>query len=382
MTDLTTVRTREKLAPRREPYWQRLAMGQFLGFRPSTIGKGGTWIARFYDPDTGRKPIRSLGDFGHLPPSDRHAAAAKEAREWFDHLSHGGSEDDVTIRQVCERYAAKRPDAATRFGRYVYADPIASIKLRKLRKHHIEAWRGRLEAMPAMVTRNKTGHAVTRARSVATVNRDMVPFRAALNEALERGEVATAHAWQSALKPAEAKARRTLYLDKAERRALLAKLPEDAATFCRGLCLLPLRPGALAALTVADLDARTSTLTIERDKANGDRRILLPAETATLVKAQAKGKLPLAPLFARADGKAWDKDAWKGPVKAAARAAGLPESATAYTLRHSTITDLVSGGLDLLTVAQISGTSVRMIEKHYGHLRSELAQAALAGLAL
>ena len=84
----------------------------------------------------------------------------------------------------------------------------------------------------------------------------------------------------------------------------------------------------------------------------------------------------------RAEGKAWDKDSWKGPIKEAAHLSQLPPGTTAYTLRHSTITDLVSGGLDLLTVAQISGTSVRMIEKHYGHLRGERAAAALAGLAL
>ena len=79
---------------------------------------------------------------------------------------------------------------------------------------------------------------------------------------------------------------------------------------------------------------------------------------------------------------AWNKDAWKHPVKAAAGAAKLPEGTTAYTLRHSTITDLVHGGLDLLTVAQISGTSVRMIEKNYGHLRGDVAADALAKLAL
>jgi hypothetical protein len=42
----------------------------------------------------------------------------------------------------------------------------------------------------------------------------------------------------------------------------------------------------------------------------------------------------------------------------------------------------VHDGLDLLTVAQISGTSVRMIEKHYGHLRGDVAAQAQAGLAL
>ena len=63
-------------------------------------------------------------------------------------------------------------------------------------------------------------------------------------------------------------------------------------------------------------------------------------------------------------------------MKAAAEAAKLPAGTTAYTLRHSVISDLVHDGLDLLTVAQISGTSVAMIERHYGHLRSDVAASA------
>jgi hypothetical protein len=161
MADLGTVRSREKLKPQREPHWHKLATGQFLGFRPSSTGKGGTWIARFYDPDTRRKPIKSLGDFGHLPASERFSAAANEAREWFRHLSHGGSEDDVTVREACERYASENPDAAKRFPRYVYDDPIARIKLQKLREHHVKEWRQRLEAMPALVSRSKSAQQQT-----------------------------------------------------------------------------------------------------------------------------------------------------------------------------------------------------------------------------
>ena len=78
----------------------------------------------------------------------------------------------------------------------------------------------------------------------------------------------------------------------------------------------------------------------------------------------------------------WNKDAWKGPIKAAAAAAELSPSVTAYSIRHSVITDLVTDGLDLLTVAQLSGTSVAMIERHYGHLRADHAAAALARLML
>ena len=380
--DLGTVRERDRLKPQREPYWQKLATGQYLGYRPSRIGKGGTWIARYYDADASKQSLRALGDFGHLAPNERFTAASKEAREWFAHLSGGGSSKFITVSEACRRYAEDSPDAAGRFPRYVYNDPIAKVQLPKLTDKHVREWRKRLEALPALITRNKKGVVATRVRSPATVNRDIVPFRAALNRARDHGEVLTDRAWRKALQPAEAKGRRNLYLDKDQRRALLAALPQDAAAFCRALCLLPLRPGALAALCVRDFDPRTMTLTVERDKAGNGRRVLIPGQTAAFLKEQAKDKLPAAPLFARAGSAHWNRDAWKVPIKAAVRAAGLPSGATAYTLRHSTITDLVVGGLDLLTVAQVSGTSVAMIERHYGHLQRERAATALAQLAL
>jgi integrase len=112
------------------------------------------------------------------------------------------------------------------------------------------------------------------------------------------------------------------------------------------------------------------------------RQASLPDVTAELFEVAAKGKPPSAPLLFRADGKVWNKDAWRWPIKEAAKDAGLPAGATAYTLRHSVISDLVHDGLDLLTVAQISGTSVAMIERHYAHLRSDVAAEAQARLVL
>jgi integrase len=77
------------------------------------------------------------------------------------------------------------------------------------------------------------------------------------------------------------------------------------------------------------------------------------------------------------------RDAWKYPIKDAVIAAELPPAATAYALRHSTITDLIAlHKLDTLTVAQLSGTSLLMIEKHYRHLLREHAAKALASLTL
>lgn len=379
---LNTVRDRAELKPRREPYWQQLSSGQAIGYRPSKVGTGGTWIAKLYDPETRQRRLTTLGDFGELSPSERYSAAVAEARKWFDHLSGGGRTEATTVAEACQRYSKNRPEAEARFKRYIYPDPIAHAVLRKLTEKQVRDWRSRLEATPARVSRSKGKAQITRARSAATINRDMVPFRAALNLALDHAEVQNSLPWRKALEPLEAKGRRNLYLDKDQRRTLLANVAEAAKPFVQGLCLLPLRPGALAALRVGDFDRRKCELTIERDKAGEGRRILLPDDTAAVFHSQCSGKLPAAPLFSRPDARPWDKDAWKGPIKDAARAANLPPGTTAYTLRHSTITDLVQGGLDLLTIAQVSGTSVAIIEKHYGHLQRKHAAVALAGLAL
>lgn len=383
--DLSKVGERERLKPRREPYWQRLRAGCFLGFRPSKRGGKGTWIARAYDEDVGRYRVKALGDFGTLPGNEMFAAAKKEAERIADLVESGGEvrAKIETVADACREYGKSHSDAESRFGRYVYADPLGKVKLAKLRRRHLKEWRERLEQLPALVSRRKEGKAVHRERAASTVNRDMAALRAALSKVLSPGAPNSEAAWQEALKATpNANGRRTLYLDRGQRRKLLEKTNEEAAPFVRALCLLPLRPGALAALTAGDFDKRTAELTIGKDKTGKPRRIQLPAEAASLLTKQAKDKLPAAPLFRRKNGKPWDKNTWKLPIAAAVEAADLPSGATAYTLRHSTITDLVSAGLPLLTIAQISGTSAEMIERHYGHLVSDAAMKALSELAL
>jgi len=383
--DLSKVGERARLKAQREPHWQRLRAGCFLGFRPSKRGGKGTWIARAYDEDAGKYRLKALGDFGTLPGNEIFAAAKKEAERLADVVEMGGEvrAKIETVGDACREYAKTRPEAAQRFRRYVYTDPIAKVKLDKLRRRHVKEWRERLEGQPALVSRRKKGVSIHRERAASTVNRDMAVFRAALAKVLSPGAPNSEAAWQEALKSTpNADGRRTLYLDRSERRKLLEAMDAEAEPFVRALCLLPLRPGALAALAVGDFDKRTSELTIGKDKTGKPRRIQLPQEAAKLLADQAKNKLPGAALLMRANGKAWNKDSWKQPIAAAVAAAGLPQDATAYTLRHSTITDLVSAGLPLLTIAQISGTSAEMIERHYGHLASDAAVKALGVLAL
>lgn len=390
MPDLSRIGDREKLKPKAgdEPHWQRLRQGVYLGYRPSKKKAGGTWFARFYDADTNRNARKRLGDYGTLSGHDVFKQAKTDAETWAETVESGGerARDMVTVKDACEAYLEQKPGSIAEgvFRRHVYSDPIAKVKLDKLRRHHLKEWRKRLENAPALVTRTKvTANKRMKPRSQSTVNRDMVPLRAALGLVLKPGAPNTDAAWQEALRPFKgADKRRELYLDRDERKALIDATGDEARPFVKALCLLPLRPGALAGLKVGDFDKRTRALTIGKDKNGKPRQITMPQVVADFFEEHVKDKLPAASIFARNGGTAWNKDAWKYPIKDAVEAAGVPGAVSAYTLRHSVITDLIRARLPILTVAQLSGTSVAMIEKHYGHLVRDDAEEALASIAI
>lgn len=390
MPDLSRIGERERLKPKAgdEPHWQRLRQGVYLGYRPSRKLARGTWFARFYDPDANRNSRKRLGDYGSLTGHEVFKQAKADAEVWAETVESGGelARDMVTVKDACDAYLVERPGriAAGIFRRHVFDDPIAKVKLEKLRRHHLKAWRKRLEDAPAPLTRSKDRYKKgVKVRSKSTVNRDMVPLRAALGRVLCLGVPNTDAAWQEALRPFKgADRRRDLYLDRDESKRLIDASSDEVRPFVKALCLLPLRPGALAALTVKDFDRRTRALTICKDKNGRPRQLTMPQVIADFFEAQVKDKLPAAAIFARAGGEAWNKDTWKKPIKEAVIAAGLPVGASAYTLRHSVITDLIRARLPILTVAQLSGTSVAMIEKHYGHVVRDDAEEALASIAI
>jgi hypothetical protein len=96
---------RAKLPLRRDPYWQRLSAGRYVGFRRMTKGGTGTWLVRAYG-DAGYV-YETLGDFGALPENERYDAAKKEAEAWFQHLDKGGSTEPHTVKAACDAYVAK-----------------------------------------------------------------------------------------------------------------------------------------------------------------------------------------------------------------------------------------------------------------------------------
>lgn len=389
--NLEKVGARSRLEVRREPYWHPIESGRHLGFRKTK--SGGTWHARAYDSATRGRLYHAIPEALRFPLSMQFSEATKLARRWFDHLDQGGVSESITVLNACERYVehlrrekseAAANDAARRVERDVAPHQIARVGVQKLRHSHVKGWRDFMRDRPAKQPKrgldfNDQPDRNGKPKSSSTLNRDMTFLRAALNHAKREGYVTSDMAWSQALTPVpDADGKRETYLDPAQRRIMLeALVGSEIHTYIQALCLLPLRPGTLAKATASDFDRTNRTLLLRSDKAKSGRKIPLSQKAVRLIEQQLQGKPPNAPIFSRVDGREWDKDSWKRPVKCVVKSSGLPSEATLYTLRHSVITDLVTGGLDLFTVATLAGTSIRMIEKHYGHLRQEHARAAL-----
>jgi integrase len=214
----------------------------------------------------------------------------------------------------------------------------------------------------------------------------MTPLRAALNLAYENGWVASDFAWRTSLKPINRNdnpsvdVARDVYLTQQDRKCLIDAMPPDFAPFIKLMCLLPIRPGSIAKLKVQDFDANQKWLWIAQDKNAKRRKIPLSPSAHRLLMEISRNKPKDSHIFLTQFGKPWNKDLWKKHINRAVVELGLPSSTVLYSVRHSVITDLVQANVPVVSIAKLSGTSVRMIEKYYAKLVPDFAVDALESL--
>jgi integrase len=356
---------RKSLAPRREPYWGApIARGRFVGFR-KLDAESGTWVARMRD-ESGRQAYRSLG---HVSEDFDFDKAKEAARVWFKLRESGVSDEVVTVADACRQYVEDRKrekgegtahDAEMRFKRTVYDNPIGARPLARLRTPHIKTWRHELKL------------------SKASANRNLAVLKAALNLAVRNRQVPreTEQEWRDVPPYKIANNRRTLYLDIGQRRKLVSECAGGLRDLVEAAMLTGARAGELTNATRGQFDARTGSMTFTGK--TGSRTVPLSPAAVALFKRLAKSKLPAARLFTRDDGKPWAHSDWDKILREAAARADLPEGTCLYTLRHSFITTAIIEGMATLDVARLVGTSVAMIDKHYGHLVHSAARERLA----
>lgn len=368
--DITTVGGRKRLEPRREPYWHRISTGNFLGFRKLDDGTG-TWIARHRD-DAGKQNYRALGDF------QRFDEAEKKAREWFAQCE-GGSPEVVTVAEACRRYVKDRlkekgkataTDAEGRFRRTVYEAPIGKLELHSLRAAHLTDWRNGLVDIDE---EDDDPDAERKAKDSA--NRNLASLKAALNLAYRMGLVSSTAQWDRVESFQRVGRRRERFLNLAERNKLIKAASPALKLLLRAVVETAARPGELASATVGDLDP-AGLLSVNGK--TGRRIIPLSPKALALLKSCAGGRPMDAQLLTRPDGNPWTRFDWRDEMGKARKTAGLPDDVVLYNLRHVAISEMLIGGIDVLSVARVAGTSVAMIQRHYGHLIKDEIVAKLA----
>lgn len=380
-----TIRAVELAAPAEKPYEisDSEMKGLLLRVQPSGI--------KSYIVTWGRGKRRTLGKHPVMTLAGARAAALVALSEASQHgapVAVSKPKADTTVADACRDYVtdlakdgrkAAADDANRRFERCLYGDKLGKVRLKDLHQDHIEAWRDRVEKGELPPLPAKRGRPpVAKPLAKSSVNRMRTVLVAALNHAVARRKASPDVAFEwNAVKPLkDASQRRGLYLEREQRRALLEAADGPVRDLIECVALTGCRPGDPALCLRSDYDGRTASVRF-RSK-DHDRKIPLSPAASGLFDRLAKGKLPKAHLFTQDGKKAWTADAWSEPVRSAAARAALPEGVTLYTLRHCWITDAIVGGMDLLTVAKLAGTSLAMIEKHYGHLVQGAARDKLA----
>lgn len=407
-TNITTPTGRSKLAARRSPYWHKVQPNRFVGFRLMTASSEGNWIAKAQNGRTAA-PQQPLGRLDQFAEEERYGEALKLAMKWFAEVEATGEVSQAagnrrTLLQVLEEYCLEQGkrtktghpdfgDKAKRSIRSVFDLWVAPYKddkgfivqrpVARITAHDWAKWLKWMRSQPGQ-GRGKVGQG----RTEASINRNLVSVIAALNLASRRHGVP--NVWKNELKKTkvdETPRGDEVYMTIQQRGQLLKamkahSLPRVTALHPLALtmCVAPIRPGALAALTVKQYEPKEHCLHIflGADKVGKARKVYLPEDQRALFKALTKDKLPTAHLFMDELGRRWNPDRWCPAAKYSAKAAGLPEGFTLYWLRHSRITDLVGvPGASAMEIAEVAGTSVKMIEDHYFKVRPELQRQRL-----
>lgn len=363
-TGIDTITKRRDLKIRREPYWHKLRIGQYLGFRKSENSE--TWIAR-KRTEQGKQKYNSLGSLDTLITFE---AAQDAALEWFKleeqaDLEQADPEQDprYTIKQAVADYVShlkiengEKSSKAVKQSLEKHLVPkLGDVELARLTAAQLKRWRDRMvkEGDPEIVRRSKD-----------TSNRVLSMTKAALNLAFRSGVVGSDTAWRRVQAFKGVGANRKLFLTDEQVAELLNAAGGSFRTLLKAAVLTGARYSELAGARVADLDKINGSLHLSGK--TGPRDCYLSDDALAFFKQQSKSKLPDAFLLTRDDGSTWGKSHQHRPMKEAVLSATLPAETVFYSLRHYHISKALLAHIPAQVIAENCGTSIRMLEKHYG----------------
>ena len=402
---LDTRAARLRLRKRREPFWRSISEGLAVGYRKGV--KGGTWIARHYSTEHGRR-FHSIATADDIADADAahvlsFAQAQEAARKWFAHLArHDRGEvrsGPYTVGECLGDYLTwlhghrKTGDDARYRINALILPKLGQAQCDRLTTAEIQKWLRDLAASPARLRVKKDakkpnfrelnkndGDAIRRRR--ASANRTLTVLKAALNRAWREGKIPSDEAWRRVEPFEEADAARIRYLTVVEAKRLLNACDPEFRRLTQAALATGARYGELTALRASDFNSDSGTIHVRTSKSGKGRHIVLNDEGAALFKSLAAGKAGDAILLVKADGTPWKAAHQARPMKAACMRAKIAPPVSFHVLRHTWASLAVMAGAPLLVVARNLGHSdTRMVEKHYGHLAPSYVADAIRAAA-
>ncbi len=362
---IDTPTARARLRPRREPYWHKVQSSGYIGFRRSATG--GTWIARWTTPER-TKEYNSLGALNGIEAKHQFDHALRLAQEWFG--TRGAKPaGPYTVKDAVDAYVRDRrihttertaKDAEQRL--YKHLVPVlGGTRLDKLTMKAMGDW------LEGMVKESDDADAVRRSRDSA--NRVLSYAKAALNLAWRRDLIGSDRAWRRVRAFRDVGDARKVFLSPAQSKALMKAAATDFQPLIESALLTGGRYGELINACVQDLDLKEATLRLKGK--TGTREAFLSDAALRHFKKLAKDKLPGAYLHVQASGEPWAKSLQIRRMRATVKAANeqgaqIPLETNFYSLRHTYVSRALAAGVNMQVLAENCGTSVRMIEKHYG----------------
>jgi integrase len=380
---------RAKLAVRRDPYWHLIAEGQHLGYR-KTGEMQGTWIARLYTREKGRR-FHAVGIADDSAPANEKTVmsfqqALEAAQDWFGSLSYGDlagvTSGPYTVEQAMDDYLAhlatakRKPQYRTAAIVKAHILPtLGKVELVKLTHGKVKAWRDALaEIAPRLRTKAGKPQAYRtvdegsqRARQ-ATANRILTVLKAALNFAKgESRRIATDAAWVDVKPFAKVDVPKVRFLTPNEVTAVVGKCEPDFESLVKGALLTGCRYGELTSMTVADFNSKDGQVYVAVSKNGESRYVDLNQAGITFFDQLSSGRKPKEAMFLRY-GKAWKTSEQFRPMNAACDAAKV-EGVNFHILRHTYASHALMAGMTIEVLAQQLGhKDTRITMRHYAHL--------------
>jgi integrase len=300
---LDTRAARLRLKKRREPYWRSISEGLAVGYRKGV--KGGTWIARHYSTEHGRR-YHSIGTADDIADADgahvlSFAQAQEVARKWFAHLArHDRGQvrsGPYTVGECLGEYLTwlqghrkTAGDARYRVDAHI-APKLGEIQCNRLTTAELQKWLRDLASSPARLRTKKDAkrpryreldradqEAIRRRR--ASANRTLTVLKAALNRAWREGKIPSDETWRRVEPFEEADAARVRYLSISEAKRLVHACDPDFRRLAQAALATGARYGELTALRVSDFNLDSGTIHVRTSKSGRGRHIVLNERVA------------------------------------------------------------------------------------------------------